>query len=347
MVLEPVVGTGVPHPVTGCGHRHLDPPGQEFVTGTGSIRGVSFTAVRMAVGRVLLVAGVLILLFIPYLLWGTGLMTAHSQTLLRQQFKVDQHRAGVTTPSAPPQKAGGPPLVAPTVAAPPVGSPVGTIDIPTISVNMVVVEGTGEAQLQQGPGHYPGTPLPGEAGNVAIAGHRTTYLHPFYNLNDLNPGDSILLATTQGLFRYSVTTSESVSPNDVSVVDATSTPELTLTTCNPRYSASQRLVVHASLVASILTHPTTKTSPTTPTTPKSGSGSTGKDAGPDANPPRSWTAAILWGVLVAALITAVWIGARRTRRGTRALVLVGGLAVWLVVVFAFFQSLAPLLPASY
>jgi hypothetical protein len=141
---------------------------------------------------------------------------------------------------------------------------------------------------------------------------------------------------------YAVTTSQSVSPNDVSVVDASRTPELTLTTCTPRYSASQRLVVHAALVASILTHPAA--AQPSPTTPAPKPASTAKDTRAQ---PRNWAAAILWGVAVAALISAVWVGARRTRRGARALVLVGGLLAWLVVVFAFFQSLAPLLPASY
>jgi sortase A len=208
---------------------------------------------------------------------------------------------------------------------------------------MVVVEGTDEIRLQQGPGHYPGTPLPGEAGNAAIAGHRTTYLHPFYNLNELNTGDPIFITTTQGAFQYDVTSSQAVSPTDVSVVDDTWSPELTLTTCNPRYSASQRLVVHAALVASALAHPTS-TPTTTTTLAKPGSKRTVQQ---DPAPSRSWGTAIAWGVAVAALITAVWVGARRTRGGRRALVLVGGLVVWLVVVFAFFQSLAPLLPASY
>ncbi len=301
----------------------------------------------MAVGRVLLVLGVLILLFIPYLLWGTGLMTARSQTVLRAQFKADQHRAGVTAVTAPPVKTGGPVAVAPTMADPPVGTAVGTIDIPEIGLSMVVVEGTGDTQLQQGPGHYVNTPLPGEAGNSAIAGHRTTYLHPFYNLNELNPGSPVYITTTQGKFQYNVVSSESVSPNDVSVVDATTSPELTLTTCTPRYSASQRLVVHATLVASTLAHPTT---------PASGSGSAKGGKSPTstelqaelaATPTKSWALATLWGVGVAAIIIAVWVFARRTRRGVRALVIVGGLAVWLVVVFGFFQSVAPLLPASY
>jgi len=294
----------------------------------------------MAVGRILLVAGVLILLFIPYLLWGTGLSTARNQSLLRQQFKADLHRAGAITPSTLPKTSQPTLEVAPPESAPALGSAVGTIDIPLISLSMVVVEGTADAQLALGPGHYPGTPLPGEAGNSAIAGHRTTYLHPFDDLHEVTPGTSIYIITTQGDFQYDVTSQEVVSPNDVSVVNQTTTPQLTLTTCNPRYSATQRLVVHAVLVAGVLNRAAPETT-TDPVRPKPSHAKT------PTPPARSWSTAILWGVAVAAGITAIWIGARRTHRGTRALLLGGGLVVWLVVVFYFFQSVAPLLPASY
>jgi sortase A len=223
---------------------------------------------------------------------------------------------------------------------PPIGSPVGDISIPKIGLSMVVVEGTGVAQLQAGPGHYSTTPLPGEAGNAAIAGHRTTYLHPFYNLNELDPGDSITVTTLQGIFLYHVTSSQIVSPTDVSVVDTTPTPTLTLTTCNPRYSASQRLIVHAALVASVLSH--AKVAPVT-TTPAPRHAS----AGASATPAHDWARAILWGAVVIVLTTALWLGYRRTRRGQRAAIAGFGLLGWLVVVFFFFQAVAPLLPASY
>ena len=285
----------------------------------------------------MLVAGVLILLFIPYLLWGTGLATARSQDQLRKEFGVAQHLSGssaVTHLAVPPTAT--PVVLAPHVAEPALGSPIGTIVIPKIGVSMVVVEGTGTAQLQQGPGHYPGTPLPGQAGNVAIAGHRTTYLHPFYNLNELVPGDPITITTLQGTFLYHVLSSESVSPSDVAVVAATSTPQLTLTTCNPRYSASQRLVVHAALVASSLTAPV----PSTTVKPK-------LDLAPATATPRSWPVAILWGLAVAALTVGIWVLAGRNRRGRKALLIALGGVVWLVVVFFFFTALAPLLPASF
>ncbi len=290
-------------------------------------------------------AGILILLFIPYLLWGTGLITAHNQSVLTQQFREAQKKAHSHPASslAAPTHATTPPApqVAPTIAAPPVGTAVGTIQIPKINLSMTVVEGTDEAQLAMGPGHYPSTPLPGEAGNAAIAGHRTTYLHPFYSLDALSSGDMIYVTTLQGTFLYTVYKSQVVLPTDVAVVDPTPTPQLTLTTCNPRYSASQRLVVSANLVASELAHPTGTpvvevqhhhAAPAAATT-----GGTSKD----------WPPAILWGVLVAALATGVWMVALRTRRGRRALSIVVGLLVWLIVVFFFFQAVTPLLPASY
>ena len=195
------------------------------------------------------------------------------------------------------------------------------------------------AQLQAGPGHYPSTPLPGQAGNAAIAGHRTTYLHPFYNLNELVPGDPITVETVQGIFLYDVTSSMAVLPTDVAVVDPTPTPTLTLTTCNPRYSASQRLVVHAALVASVLAH-----AKAAPRLPRQRLGS----ALAQTTPQHDWLAAILWAIGVIALTTAIWIGARRARRTARRGLEIGlGIGVWLVVVFFFFQSVAPLLPASY
>ena len=294
----------------------------------------------MTVGRVFLVAGLLVLLFIPYLLWGTGLITARAQSDLRAQFIASQrlhHEAATTRPPTTPTS---PPVVAPAVSVPAPGSPVGILSIPKISLSMVVVEGTDAEQLRSGPGHYPGTPLPGETGNAAIAGHRTTYLHPFYNLDALVPGDAIDILTAQGWFVYRVTGSQSVAPTDVAVVAPTSTPVLTLTTCTPRYSASQRLVVQASLVADVLTGAPAPTHPSTP------AGRMAKATAPVALQAHWWQA-ILWGLAVAALITGIWMLALRMRGGARVTVLAVGLVAWLGVVFLFFGALAPLLPASY
>ncbi len=302
---------------------------------------MSFTTIRVAIGRTVLVAGILILLFIPYLLWGTGLITARNQSDLTARFEAAQQKSDshpAKTIPDPGQGAIPPtPQVAPTIPGPPIGSPVGTIQIPKINLAMTVVEGTDEAQLAMGPGHYPTTPLPGQAGNVAIAGHRTTYLHPFYSLDALVPGDLIYITTLQGTFLYKVTGSQVVLPTDVAVVDPTPTPQLTLTTCNPRYSASQRLVVHALLVASELAHPTS--------TPVAVTTHHGTPV--DPAPTKEWAPAILWGVAVAGLATGIWYAGLHTRRGQRALAVGAGTVVWLIVVFFFFQAVAPLLPASY
>jgi len=119
--------------------------------------------------------------------------------------------------------------------------------IPAIDVDQIVVDDVSVAALRKGPGHYPSTPLPGQAGNAAIAGHRTTYGAPFYRLNDLVAGDSIIVTTAQGRFEYKVDNQQIVAPNDLSVLDDVGGNRLTLTTPHPRYSAAQQLVVVASL----------------------------------------------------------------------------------------------------
>lgn len=306
------------------------------------------------VGRMLVVAGVVILLFLGYQLWGTGITEAHSQARLRAAFEhqlaVAGHDASTTTSpvptttSTPNTPDSTRPSPAPVVAAPADGSPVGVIEIPKIGLDQVVVEGTSTADLRLGPGHYSGTPLPGEAGNVAIAGHRTTYQHPFYNLNLLVPGDDIRITTLQGTFTYQVQRSVVVSPSDTAVADPTPTPTLTLTTCTPVYSASHRLVVQARLLSA----PAPTIAP--PVTSK-GKGSQAAQAvtslADDAAGGGDWVPALWWGLADAAVGLAVWLLARRTggmaRRGVTA---VGVLAV-LAVLFLFFQAVSPLVPAGF
>jgi sortase A len=122
------------------------------------------------------------------------------------------------------------------------------IVIPSIKVDTVVVEGTGASALRAGAGHYPNTPLPGEEGNVAIAGHRTTYGKPFANLDRLVPGEEVVLETPIGRHVYRVTKAPFVVSNtDFTVISQTPGHTLTLTTCHPKGSASQRLVVKAEM----------------------------------------------------------------------------------------------------
>ncbi|MDQ4071147.1 MAG: class E sortase [Actinomycetota bacterium] len=123
------------------------------------------------------------------------------------------------------------------------------IKIPALGVDAVVVEGITPSALRAGAGHYPQTPLPCEAGNVAIAGHRTTYGRPFGNVDQLKPGDTIELTTPIGGCVYQVARDPwVVPPTEMSVIDPTAERSLTLTTCHPKGSAAQRLIVRATWV---------------------------------------------------------------------------------------------------
>lgn len=134
------------------------------------------------------------------------------------------------------------------------GSPLGRIVFPTLGgKHFVIVAGDGTADLRKGPGVYPDTPLPGEAGTgtTAIAGHRTTYLAPFRRLNDLHKADQIELQMPYGTFTYAVEGTRIVKPSDVDVIRRVGHDRLVLTACNPLYSAAQRIVVFARLVRTV------------------------------------------------------------------------------------------------
>jgi sortase A len=123
------------------------------------------------------------------------------------------------------------------------------IKIPALGLDTVVVEGITPSALRAGAGHYPQTPLPCETGNVSIAGHRTTYGRPFGNIDQLKPGDTIELTTPIGGCVYQVAKDPYVvAPTDLSVIDPTGERSLTLTTCHPKGSAAQRLIVRATWV---------------------------------------------------------------------------------------------------
>jgi len=127
------------------------------------------------------------------------------------------------------------------------GDAMGRIVMPRIGVSEVFVEGTEAGDLRKGPGHYPDTPLPGEHGTVAIAGHRTTYGAPFRNIDELEPGDRIELRMPYGRFTYSVERTRIVPPTETSVIDRVDHDRLVLSACHPLYSAAKRIVVFARL----------------------------------------------------------------------------------------------------
>jgi sortase A len=132
-----------------------------------------------------------------------------------------------------------------------VGDSLTRIQIPKLGVDTIVVEGTTASALRAGAGHYPETPLPCEDGNVGIAGHRTTYGKPFANVDRLVEGDTIILQTPIGSCTYEVMKQPFiVSPTNLEVVsDNPTTRELTLTTCHPKHSARQRLIIKARFVS--------------------------------------------------------------------------------------------------
>ena len=126
------------------------------------------------------------------------------------------------------------------------------IKIPALGLDTVVVEGITPSALRAGAGHYPQTPLPCEGGNVSIAGHRTTYGRPFGNVDQLKPGDTIELTTPIGGCVYQVSKAPFVvPPTDLGVIEPTGERSLTLTTCHPKGSAAQRLIIRATWVKDV------------------------------------------------------------------------------------------------
>ena len=214
-------------------------------------------------GRVLVTAGLLMLGFVGYQLWGTGLSTAAAQASLEEQFAASLQPAtpqvittttnaiasDISTTTTDERQTSI--TVAPAAATPSFnpGEVVAQLQIPSIDVDFFVVSGVGVEDLRLGPGHFTDTPLPGQLGNSAIAGHRTTYGQPFHDLDQLSAGDDIIIATAYGTFTYEVNALRVVEPTEYSVVSTTdpTTATLTLTTCHPKWSAAQRLIVTATL----------------------------------------------------------------------------------------------------
>ncbi|HEX8103372.1 MAG TPA: class E sortase [Solirubrobacteraceae bacterium] len=132
----------------------------------------------------------------------------------------------------------------------PDGTAVGRLRMRRIGLDTVVVQGTDHDALQNGPGHYPDTPLPGASGTVGIAGHRTTYGAPFRNINKLRKGDPIVIEMPYGRFTYEVERTRIVPPTATWVTQRVSYDRLILSACHPLYSAAKRIVVFARLVES-------------------------------------------------------------------------------------------------
>ena len=314
-----------------------------------------------AIGRFMMRGGVVILLFVAYQLWGTGLSTARAQDNLTNEFNT---QIAEFTPSASAEAQ--PVVTAPAdLPIPAPGDPIARITMKTIDSDFVMVQGVDLKWLQQGPGHFPQTPLPGQPGNASVAGHRTTYQAPFNRIDELVPNDMITVQTLQGTFTYKVdahidpkdgTTSGHfiVSPNDLSILDQSFGNRLTLMACHPKFSAAQRIVVTATL--------TSNPAPATPIPTYDGvttDASTDALAGGDSS---AWPAAIAWSLLTGLVWFGIWWLARfwtpslmrkRAQRVTRLkdwkflTTYAIGTPIVLVMMFFAFTNIARLLPAAY
>ena len=229
--------------------------------------------VRMLIsglGQLLITFGVIIFLFVGYELWFTGIYTHQQQQTaqknIEQTFAAanggatspptatagSATRPTVTTP-VPEKHAADGDVIYPKVAT---GSPETILYVPRLGqgYHYVVVEGVDRESLKKGPGHYPGTPLPGQLGNVVVSGHRTTYLAPFNRFDELKPGDPVIFEMADGWYTYKVVGTRIVLPTDTFVInnpypdDRAVGRSFTFTTCNPKYSARQRLVVYGTFV---------------------------------------------------------------------------------------------------
>jgi sortase A len=298
-----------------------------------------------AVGRVCITAGVLILLFVAYQLWGTGIRTAQAQNDLEEDFAAVLDAAGETTstsssPTTSTTSRSGtstttPAETVPTIAPVPEGEATARIVAPAIGLDKIVVEGVSLDDLKKGPGHYPETPLPGQEGNAAIAGHRTTYGAPFHRLDELEKGDEITVTTVQGEFTYLVSATHIVSPTEVHVLQDKGDNRLTLTACHPKYSARQRIVVVAQLEAeeTPLPRPFRDADAPLPATLDDIDGA-GKPA---------WPAVVL-GLACALIWFGAWLLGRSWRKWLSYLI---GFPIFMVTLFFFFEEFSRLLPSNF
>lgn len=311
-------------------------------------------------GRVLLATGVLVLAFVAFQLWGTGLHEAQAQNDLTAQFDAllaarssTAQSPSTTIPERP--RSTLPPRPAPAAdLAPQIGDPIGRLQIPKLQLDKIVVQGVPLVELDRAPGHYPQTPFPGQAGNAAIAGHRTTYGAPFANIANLRPGDLIHIETLQGHFTYKMIWSKIVQPDAMWVLDTD--PDhpntLTLTACHPRYDLTQRYIVRAVLVG----NPAPRL-PGQDAAMKhySSTSSALADGTTAASHPGAWPQLIMWAAICAAVWLLAWAASRRWRRSGHstpprwlrtALPYVVGVPLFCGALFFAFENLSNLLPAG-
>ncbi|GAC1315464.1 MAG: hypothetical protein NVSMB12_11090 [Acidimicrobiales bacterium] len=302
------------------------------------------------IGKSCISSGTLILLFVAYQLWGTGLAEQRAQDRLRRQFNTPV--AASARPAAPPEPSPtvGATSTTSTTAAPlpaaAEGSAIGLLRIPAIGVDVAIVEGVGVDNLKDGPGHYPKTPYPGQAGNAAIAGHRTTYGAPFYRLDELKAGDDLFVATRASPkpWHYQLVSEHDVPPTDVSVLDPSTDNILTLTTCTPRFTAQKRLIAVFKLIGAVDPHPVAAPAAAAPAVSSGPQAETvPAKVGSLSGQGASTVPAVAWGLVCAAIWLGAWLIGRRGRRWA---VYAGATPLFLVCLFFFFENFARFVPAN-
>ncbi len=267
------------------------------------------------VGRTLIASGLLLLSFVAYQLWGTGVAEQRAQTTLAADFRSQRP------------------------AIPLVSGLVGRITIPTIDLNKFVVAGVGTAELKRGPGLFLGSPLPGQLGNVAIAGHRTTYGAPFGRINEVKKGDRITLETSTGTYTYVSIGAPKIVPASAIEVVKTKDPTqatLTLVSCHPKWTSAKRIIVVASLDETVVAQPATPINekPTTAAPLSEGW----------FHDPSAWPTVVALAVALVAIFVVTKRIARRRKR--KLIVCPLSLAIFGPVLFVFFENLSRLLPAN-
>ncbi|MGH2727103.1 MAG: sortase [Actinomycetota bacterium] len=206
--------------------------------------------VLRATGSAFIFLGLSILFFVLYELVGTSAITKARQSDLQSDFQFTLDAIG----DLPGPFTGELPIPRPSKPRSAVNG-IARLRIPRIGVNVIVVEGVTLERLAYGPGHYPSTADLDAKGVAAIAGHRTGWSAPFFNLDKLRPGDQVIVETPHATYTYRMITSRVVSPSHSEVLQgnprSTADKQLVLTTCTPKFTARDRLIIFLDIVQEV------------------------------------------------------------------------------------------------
>lgn len=273
---------------------------------------------RMIAGGCITTVGIVLVLFCAFQFAGSKLVAAKGQKELITSFRksLEALKASGSTTAAP---------LAP-------GRPMGILRIPALGVEAVIVEGTRPQDLEKGPGHLRTSRLPGGRGNSVLAGRRTTFTSVFARINELQPGDHVIVTTTHGASKYRVTGSKTVAAGNPDVIGRTADSRLTLITSHPKYLANKRLAVTARLQGDARRLPS-EAGPVVVERQETGLSGDTSALGP----------VVIWAELLAAVLAGTWFAYRRWPRRATYLVTT---PVILAALYMLFTQISRLLPAT-